>query len=104
MSKYVEIRADQNDADYITERSSIEEDDIPLLQKICDILKNNGYEWCKSDFTSETPRDPYVQYKDLLTEDEITFFDELCPYNIHSIDSVTILNITYKESLLGYSW
>lgn len=53
---------------------------------------------------SEGELSPEEMYKDILTEDEISEFDgwlPSSPHGVHTIESISILNVESKEELLS---
>jgi hypothetical protein len=102
MQLYIEVIADTNDADYITERTEITREEIEYILPVIKAIKEckAHYNWPKSDYRKS---DPYELYKDSCTEDQIEAFSELCPHGeqgIHTIESVNILEIAKETQLL----
>ena len=110
MGKYILIRADANDADYITEKSPITDEQIELIKPVIEQLKirrdklnedlhKNWNKWRHNWSTSEfgrhdNPTKMYVE-SDLLTKEQVDLFGEFVPYGeygVHTIDSIEIIN------------
>lgn len=117
MKKYIIIKADTNDADYITSKNEITEEQIILIKPVIEqlqIRKNkleedrlkNWNEWRHNWETSEygrlgTPTKMYVE-TGLLTQDQVDLFEEFTPYGedgIHTIESVEILEVSEEYKL-----
>lgn len=112
------IVADTNDADYVTEVSTISEADLkkikPLIKAISKFepykSKNGGYErsnhhnyplgeCCRLDLGEKRPEDIYPEFDKSIHE----LFQSFCPYGeygIHTIESVTVAPLTKKRKLL----
>jgi hypothetical protein len=109
------MEGDINDGDMITEATVITNSeykkhgygklttfDVELFRKIAKIVmdkngKNGRYETNDQASTSLNN-----QYKDLLTEDEIEFFNDFVPYHeygIHTIDSIILVEAGNIEDL-----
>lgn len=98
MRFHVEIVADTNDGDCVTERSLITKDMIDRIKKIAKVIKPSGGSWHTLDQGS-----PHEDYGDLLSEEDISWFDEFVPkgeYGTHTLDSIKILTIQEEEELL----
>ena len=83
------IKADWNDADYITEVIVVDEKTLKLVKKICKIIgKEKRHNWPVYERSKMFPQE---KYEGLLTEEEIDEFEELiphCEYGIHTIDEI----------------
>ena len=118
MKKYLIIKADTNDADYIKSKNEITDKQIELLQPVFDVLqarksklmedkhKNwNEYRhnWERGEFArKKTPENLYLE-TDLLTIDQIALMDKYIPYGeygIHTIESIDILVVQEEISIL----
>lgn len=98
------IKADTNDADYITSENLVQKGDIKIIQKVCEVLRVGKWHhnWVTNDYCTEK-ESPWNAYKDELTEYEIDVFNEYVPYGeygIHTIKSVELREITVLEKLL----
>lgn len=110
MDKYILIKADTNDADYITSCSIITDEEIEEILPVIEAIKNfkpykgvskRGSEWvhdsnypkyenCRSDLGE---KNSFELYGHIPGYDS---FDELVPigqYGIHSIESIEIIQI-----------
>ena len=107
MKKLLIIKADTNDADYITGICEIQPEDEQLIRKVAGVLRTESkkgcagsHNWETSEYGDERPED---MYEDVLTQDEIETFDGYVPYGehgIHTIDSIRILEVTSDEKLI----
>jgi hypothetical protein len=110
MKKYIIIKADTNDADYVQKKSlitdkQIEEEVLPIVKAIKDFNKmhqrgSGEYNWPNSEYRNETVEETY---KDILTEEQIGIFDNYVPrgeYGIHTIESIEILTVVEELKLL----
>jgi hypothetical protein len=92
----VTIVADFNDYDLVTKISKVSEDELEeVILPVAKVLKRESHNWVR--FWDSSNRSfyepPEVLYKDLLTPDQISMFDEICPTcegGIHSIESISI--------------
>jgi len=108
MSKYIYIKADTNDGDYISKKSEITDDQIELIKPVIEQLKfrkdklnedkmHNWNEWrhnwVTSEYSESTLYDMYIE-TNLLTQEQVDLFDEFVPfgeYGVHTVESVEIL-------------
>jgi hypothetical protein len=92
----VTIVADRNDYDLVTKISKVSKDELEeVILPVAKVLKRDDHNWNRMwDFRSRSDyKPPEVLYKDLLTPDQISMFDEICPTceeGIHSIESISI--------------
>ncbi len=99
---YLEIKADTNDADYVTCRTIITQQQIDRLKPLIEAIKNNpdSHNWITSEYFSDDhkrPEDAYGQFGKLVEE-----FEDYIPYGeygIHTIKSITLLR-AIEEKLL----
>lgn len=110
MKKYIEIKADTNDGDYIVERSKIIDSEIEEILPVINAIKefnkihsrgSEEYNW--NTIEGSRYKSPYETYKNILTKDQINLFQDYCPngeYGIHTIESITILHVTQEDKLL----
>lgn len=99
MKKYIIIKADTNDGDYITNQSLITDESIEQLRPIIEIIKSKKgkYETCEMG----NPRDTYSVEE--LSDEQLDLFDNFIPYGeygIHTIEKVQILTVLEEENLL----
>lgn len=103
MSKYIIIKADINDADYVTEKTKITEEEIIKIKQILDKMPNNGnsIDYKTGELGNDDEDDSEYNY---ITNEEKNFLSKFLPsgeYNysgIHTIESVEIVEV--KEKLL----
>lgn len=103
------VRADHNDADYMEDSSPITQKQLdkflPLIKAIKKITKKQSHNWprgeycCREDLGEPTVEEIYSQFsKKLIAE-----FEEFIPTsegNIHTIESITLLEIEKETKLL----
>lgn len=117
MKKYIIVTADTNDADYISEKSEISDEDLELIKPVIEQLKirrdklnedrdKNWNEWRHNWETSEYGRlgdasKMYVETK-LLTQEQVDLFGEYVPYGedgVHTIESIEIIEVVNETKL-----
>ena len=79
------ITGDENDADYKSRESNIEEEDLIIIKKFVELIKKNK--------NRENWEDHWEDYKDKVTLDEFDIFNSFVPYveyGIHTIVSIKI--------------
>lgn len=122
MKKYIFVKADTNDADYITEKSEITDEQIEIIKPLIEAIKNfTPYEvqlpgrattWthCHNWSSGERTRDDlgektaweYYGEKG-VSEDVLEVFEEFVPhgeYGIHTIESIDLLIVQEEIKLL----
>lgn len=99
MKEYlIVVKADTNDADYIEETNTIDEDWLEEIKPVIESLKKDK-SWPKGWNFREKIIDIHTE----LTEQQIDSFNDLCPHGengIHSIESITLYEIVSKQILL----
>jgi len=102
------VKADTNDGDYITKVTDWTEKNYTTtyakLIRICKAIKDCkiGHNWQRGDCANDN-QIPEIIYKDILSEEDIDFMDDLSPYGeygIHTIESVKILTIEKEENVI----
>ena len=94
MKIYVEITADMNDGDYVSERTEIDETWISKFQPLIDSIIQNNYKWSKGEYFDTTFLDQYDEFeKDLLRD-----FNKYVPYGEHGVRRIAGLVILKVES------
>jgi hypothetical protein len=96
MKLYVEITADMNDGDYISERTEIDETWISKFQPLIDSIIQNDCNWSKGECVDTTFLDQY-QY-DEFEKDLLYDFNDYVPYGEHGVHRITGLVILKVES------
>lgn len=101
MTKYILVRADTNDADYIEELNSISDaHESRLIDILSKIKKDDGeISWRTGDMASEDLMEQHPE----LTEGEIDLLDQYTPhgeYGVHTIDSIEIYEVINVRTLL----
>lgn len=109
MKKYLlVIKADTNDADYVytVEEKTEKQLDIERLRRIAKAISTckANYNWCVGEtFNEEFDVAPEELYKDVLSPEDIEWFDELRPhgeYGIHTIEYINVYEISSRKELL----
>lgn len=107
--KYIVIKADENDADYITEVSQITDEQIEKIRPVIQALKEfeqteeQWHNWPTGEGANEL-HNPSLIYEDKLSIHQINLFDSFVPEGdhnypgIHTIKSVKIMELV--EELL----
>lgn len=110
MQKFIVIKADTNDADYIHGKCPITDEEIEAIKPVIEQLKarrdklnddrhKNWNKWRHNWENSEyggrcgTPKEMYVD-TGLLTQEQVDLFEEFVPYGesgVHTIESVEIV-------------
>lgn len=116
--KYIIVKADTNDADYITNKSLINDENLKIVTDIINKVERqtirywdvNSKDWKEikaktiSWETGEMQSEPLTVQHPELTEEEIEFMDEnYIPngeYGIHTIESIEILEVANEYELL----
>ena len=103
MKLYIEIIADSNDSDYVTERTEVTSDIIGELLPVIKAIKEckNHYNWPNFDRSDLSPCELYVK-TGLITEEQYDHFSEYMPYiegGIHSIVEINILKVAGEINL-----
>lgn len=98
------ITADENDADYVTEENSIDDTfNFERLEKVANAIKESKQRHNWDENPGRDNKCPEELYKNILTEEEIDWFDELIPHNengIHTIKSITSYEISSFKNYL----
>lgn len=112
MARTIRVRADTNDADYIDNIQTLNEEDLPTILKVIAAIKefdathrrgSGQYNWYARDSYGRDRPGPREVYEDVLTEEDIEIFEEYIPCGedgIHTIESVEIYEVINKEVLL----
>ena len=96
---YLRIKADYNDADYVTNFCKISKEDLDELKPIIKIIQAQcHHNWPQLEGVSDL-------YKNKLTEDQIENFESVIPCNpegdfIHTIKEIFVYEVISKEKLL----
>jgi len=106
MKKILIIKADTNDADYITAESLVTEEELEeYVLPVVKVLKARKKEYEKTnDWTLQHNWEnsecgntsPLEMYAEQLSEHQILNFEEYLPhgeYGIHTIESIRIINV-----------
>jgi len=112
MKKYLIIKADTNDADYITSQNEVTDEDLelifPVIKAIEDYNNDKSIKRQKYNFwnvESNRNPDPYQLYVETgkCKQEEMDAFMEYCPtseYGIHIIESIELLEVVKETKLL----
>ena len=107
----IEVKADTNDADYITKRTEITWEKVekfkPLIEKIKEFSKEHPYvhNWPDHQYGTASNGSPAELYSEIDSEIVNEFSEEYCPYGeigIHTIKTITVteFDIIAEEKLL----
>lgn len=94
--KYAIVVGDTNDADYVSEKFEIDNEFEDMLKRVAKALRVNNGSWNKNDYNRISP---HVEYKDLLSEEDIDWFNDYCPRGIHTIESITFAEVINEERI-----
>lgn len=98
MKKYILIKADYNDADYVSSKHSVTDEQLAELEPIiAAVKKKRRQNW-------EDRGQGYVE-AGTLTQDQVDTLQDLLPYapendEIHSIESIELLVVADEIKLL----
>jgi hypothetical protein len=124
---YIEIVADTNDGDYVTQKTEVTPDGLTFtfLNKVIKAIEDRQkqhqekysktkdwqdkihHNWITSEFIHDWESHPFEEYKEFLTEEEIEKFEEYLPYGeygIHTIKSIKMYWIEEVETLYQHSY
>jgi hypothetical protein len=122
MKYYINVTADTNDADYISEMNEISDEQLELIRPVIKAIKNfkpykgksrSGSDWnhennfptgdCyRLDLGEKDAEEIYVK-SGIVTQEQFDVFMEFVPsneYGIHTIESVHLYHVTEEENLL----
>lgn len=103
MKKYLIIKADTNDADYVQEKNLVSDSQLKKLEPIIKAIKacKEHHNWPNHDGSDKTIEETY---EGILTEEQIEFMQEFVPsggdYGVHSIESIELLEVSKEKTLL----
>ena len=99
MKKYIEIKGDTNDGDYVSERTEVTDAQIEEIKPVIEAIKNSeaqhGFNFDTSEYQNNDAEEVYGNI------DGFSMFRRMVPHGehgIHSIDSIIILEA--KETKL----
>lgn len=127
--KYIEVKVDTNDADYVSVINEISDEDLALIMPLIKAIKafkeyvvdidghrngtkipynhRNNYpfgECCREDLGEKSARQIYVD-SGLVSEDALEAFEDNCiPYpenGFHTIESIRVFEVTSVQDLLS---
>jgi hypothetical protein len=100
MKKYLIVKADYNDGDYVTQKSEIFDAEIPKIKEIISLISSNHrIQWR----TGEEQRKHLTEQHPELSEEQIQLLDTLTPYGeygVHTIVRIELLEVANEEVLL----
>lgn len=100
MEKYLVVKADTNDADYITQETKVDDTfDIKRLSKIMKVINANRGRWETHDWT-KTP--PTEMYKDKISEEDIEWFSDCVPHGEHGVHTIESVELINKEVIKSF--
>jgi hypothetical protein len=97
------VKADSNDADYLTATSFIEMEDLPLIRRWADNVKGKRHQWDTRWEYREEGDDPETVYAGLFTEEEFERIARWVPhgdYGVHSIEHIWLFGVFSEERLV----
>lgn len=117
MKKYLIVKADTNDADFITRKEEITDDQLAELQPLFEAIRNfkpykgKDTTWNHSHDNNYPTGDCHREDLGELSAEELygniqgfQLFDEsFCPYDeygIHTIESVDVLVVTDEKKII----
>lgn len=103
MKKYIIIKADTNDGDYVTKKSEISDKLIEELKPIIAIINEQHGDWSTRWEVDDEDELAENVYKNVLTEDQIELFNDYVPNSelgVHTIESIEILEVANEIKLL----
>lgn len=111
MKKYIIIQADTNDADYISNKSEITDEELEIIMPVIkairayeddETIKKQKWNWDVEGNKDLTPDERYLK-SGLVTEEAFDYFNEFCPHSgdtpVHSIDSIELLEVINETKL-----
>ena len=116
MKKYIIIKADTNDADFVTEKNEITDKQIELIKPVIEAIKerngiiekgnwDDNYNWPTFDsnrLQGKRPSDLYLK-SGKVTIEQFDTFSEFVPSlegGIHTIEKIEILVVSEEIKLL----
>lgn len=101
MKKYIYIKADTNDGDYISTITLIKEEDLKQLMPVIEAIKANSrsHNWGVGEYADTQLEEQYPNINFKLLE----WFNEYVPYGeygVHTIETIEIYEVTSKTVLL----
>ena len=99
--KYIIITADTHDADYVTKKSDITDEEIELIKPMIEAIKNCKYEYnYETEEMIEYGEGALKIYKDISNFNIFNKFVPYGEYGIHTIESVEILIVESEQKLI----
>ncbi len=112
MKKYIIIKADTNDADYITSKHLITDTELEIIQPIIKAIKDYTEDtsikhqkwnfWRIGNNDNPSPKELYVD-SGKCTQESLDYFNDFRPHGehgIHSIESIELLEVFKEQRLL----
>lgn len=116
--KYIIVVADTNDADYITNKREITDEQLEALKPVFKVLLDRRaklnedrdknwnefrHNWEIGEFArKKTPENLYIE-TELLTEEQVELFNNFVPngeYGIHTIEQIDIIEVANETKIL----
>ena len=88
MNYDVVVIADENDADYLTQITTVTSEDSSRIKLICTLIGTSHGNWNTSEYGG---LDPSSKHANILSKEDIEFFNGLVPYGengVHTVRSV----------------
>lgn len=101
MEKYLVIKADTNDGDYITRITKVEDTFLEKYKELIKGIKNCkfAHNWPSSEYEDDTVETLYSEF-DLDLVENFAYYVPHGEYGVHTIESIKILNVESTEELL----
>lgn len=100
MKKYIIIKADTNDGDYVTEKTLISDEEVEKVKYI--LSKMDTTHKIRWETLDQANSKVWEQHPE-LTEEEAEFLYEFVPsgeYGVHTIESIEIIEVVNEIKLL----
>ncbi len=110
MKKYIIITADTNDADYITSKNVITDEELQLITPVIQAIKyyteskstKQKWNWDTHGYNDLTPESRYLE-SEIVSEEAFYTFEEFCPtggeHGFHSIVHIEVLEVANEICL-----
>lgn len=106
--KLLAIRADTNDADYVTEITVVTQEDLdmmlPLINAVINYSSKPGYEgkhnWEANQYSQNPPYKAYAEFgREVL--DMFAYYVPTSENGVHSIEDISIIEVSKVTNLFG---
>ena len=100
--KYIEIKADTNDADYVSAINEISDKDLEKIMPLIELIKKFdqahewGYNYPRSEYCTDQSAFAYYE-ENGITYKQFDLFSNYLPYHDPSIHSIEMIRIFVTE-------